>query len=170
MATLNALFTLTLDQAVTVPVSINYTTVDGTAKAGTDYTAKSGTVTFAAGELTKTITVLVNSRDANSPEISFSLKLINPTTGAQIGATAATCTIYTDEVVVESDYLARFNWIYNKLHDTSNGYFGPQTGASAFSVPRHISAKDSQIINEAPDYGGETVSETASFWVGLEAW
>lgn len=170
MATLKALFTLTLDKAVTVPVPIKYETVDGTAVAGTDYTAATGTITFAAGETSKTITVLVNSRDAGSPEIVFSLKLTDPSTGLQIGDKSATCTIYTDEVVVESDYLARFNWIYDNLHNTSNGFFGPQTGANAFSVPRHISFKDPQIINEAPDYGGETVSETASFWVGLEAW
>ena len=32
------------------PVSVNYATLDGTAKAGTDYTASSGTLTIAAGQ------------------------------------------------------------------------------------------------------------------------
>lgn len=170
MATVTAIFTLSLDKAATSAFSVNYSTVNGTAIAGTDYTAASGSLVFGVGDITKTISVLVQTRDAGSPEVAFSLKLTDPTTGAQIGSKNATCTIYTDEVVVESDYLERFNWIYSSLHNTANGYFGPQTGANAFSVPRHSSAKDSDIINEAPDYGGETVSETASFWVGLEAW
>ena len=66
-------------------------------------------------------------------------------------------------------YVDRFYQIYTALHSRRNGYFGPQTGPNAFAVPRHIPEVDSDIINEAPDYGGETVSETASFWVGLEA-
>src|SRR4051794_38092316 len=38
-------------------VSINYATTNGTATSGTDYTAASGTLTFADGELTKTFTI-----------------------------------------------------------------------------------------------------------------
>ena len=42
----------------------NWTTADGTAKAGTDYVAASGTVTFADGEATKTVAVTVNGDNA----------------------------------------------------------------------------------------------------------
>ncbi|RYD95286.1 MAG: VWA domain-containing protein, partial [Sphingobacteriales bacterium] len=49
-------FTVTLSNAYGQPVSVNYATENGTAK-GTDYTARSGTLTFAAGETTKTFTV-----------------------------------------------------------------------------------------------------------------
>src|ERR1700676_4309675 len=43
-------FYIDLSAASKQAVSVNYTTVDGTAKAGTDYTAASGTLTIAAGQ------------------------------------------------------------------------------------------------------------------------
>ena len=60
-------FTVTLDQAPTVDtgdVTVNYEIVDGTANAGADYNvgfANPGSLTFAAGETSKTITVTVNA-------------------------------------------------------------------------------------------------------------
>ena len=54
-ATLN----VTLSQASTAPVTVGYATVDGSAVAGEDYTASSGTLTFLPGETVKTITVAV---------------------------------------------------------------------------------------------------------------
>ncbi len=42
-------FNVTLQAAYDVPVTIHYATAEGTATAGSDYTAVSGTVTFAAG-------------------------------------------------------------------------------------------------------------------------
>ncbi|NVN93684.1 MAG: HYR domain-containing protein, partial [Bacteroidetes bacterium] len=54
-------FTVTLSNPSDTITTVNYTTVDGTATtADLDYTANSGILTFAAGETTKTITVLVN--------------------------------------------------------------------------------------------------------------
>ena len=52
-------FTVTLSKASTKQVSVGYSTADGTAKAGTDYTAAFGTLTFAPGQTSKTITVNV---------------------------------------------------------------------------------------------------------------
>ena len=43
-------------------VTVNYATANGTATAGSDYTATSGTLTFAAGETSETITVPVDGR------------------------------------------------------------------------------------------------------------
>ena len=42
-----------------MPVTVNFFTSDGAAKAGQDYDAKSGTITFAPGETSKTITIVV---------------------------------------------------------------------------------------------------------------
>lgn len=55
----SASFTVTLSRASTKTVTVNYAARDGTAKAGADYAAAGGTLTFAPGETTKTITVSV---------------------------------------------------------------------------------------------------------------
>ena len=50
-------FTVTLDQPTTANVSVNYATADGTATSGADYTAGNGTLTFAPGVTTQTVTI-----------------------------------------------------------------------------------------------------------------
>ena len=163
-----AIFTVTLNKAATSTVTVNYTTQDGTAtSAAGDYTPKSGTLTFAPGETEKTVSVTVRDTDSGKQAGEFTLKLSSPTNGA-LGDGSGLCTL-PGASVSTAKYVERFNQLYAALHNNQNGYFGPQTGANAFAVPRHIPEIDPDIINEAPDYGGETVSETASFWVGLEA-
>ena len=50
-------FTVSLSEPAAQDVFVNYTTVDGTATAGADYGAVSGTLTIPAGSTTATITV-----------------------------------------------------------------------------------------------------------------
>jgi hypothetical protein len=58
--TSNATFTVRLTDQSAQTVTVNYATADGTATAGADYQPASGTLTFAPGETSKTVTVLVN--------------------------------------------------------------------------------------------------------------
>jgi len=67
-------FTVSLSQASTTPVTVQYATVDGTAKAGTAYTATSGTLSFAAGVKQQTVTVQV--KDDTQNLISETLSLV----------------------------------------------------------------------------------------------
>lgn len=56
-----AVFVVTLTPTPTEAVTLNYATRDGTATAASGaYTAKSGVLSFAAGEATKQVTVPVN--------------------------------------------------------------------------------------------------------------
>lgn len=59
-------------------VSVNYATQDGSAKAGSDYTATSGTLSFAPGETEKTVTVPLTGNDCHDLERSLSLVLSEP--------------------------------------------------------------------------------------------
>ena len=72
---------VTLDQASTRTVSYDYTTVDQTANAGSDYAATSGTLTYAPGETTKNVSVTVNGDTTFEPDETLLVRLSNPTNG-----------------------------------------------------------------------------------------
>ena len=71
-------FTVTLGAASNTPVSVNWATQDGTAAFGSDYTAANGTVNFAPGETTKTVTVPVSGDTAVEGTENFAVNLSNP--------------------------------------------------------------------------------------------
>ena len=61
-------------------VSVNYATSDGTATAGSDYTAASGTITFGPNELSKIITIpIINDNLFENGSETFNLTLSGPT-------------------------------------------------------------------------------------------
>ena len=79
-------------------VSVHYATTDGTAAAGADYVATSGTLSFAAGETAKTFSLTVNDDSIDEPDETISLTLSEPTGGASLGApSTATLTIADDD-------------------------------------------------------------------------
>ena len=61
-------FTVTLDEAASDTVTVDYATSDGTADAGDDYTAKSGTLSFSAGMTSKTISVSIENDVENEAD------------------------------------------------------------------------------------------------------
>ena len=83
--TTSAVFTVTLTPASAATVTVAYATSDGTAAAGTDYTAASGTLTFAPQQATQTIAVPVHGDGAIEPDETFRVTLSLPT-NATIGA------------------------------------------------------------------------------------
>ena len=76
-----AAFTVSLSQASPSAVSVDFTTADGTALAGSDYTATCGTLTFAPGETTRTILVPTLDDAVAEPTETFTVNLSNPTGG-----------------------------------------------------------------------------------------
>ena len=73
-----AQFEVTLRPASEQTVTVNFETADGTAKAGSDYTETSGTLTFTAGQPTKTISVSTVDDDAQESDERFMVTLRNP--------------------------------------------------------------------------------------------
>jgi chitinase len=89
-------FTISLSAAASGSVSVNYGTADGTATAPSDYAASSGTVTFAAGETSKTVTVSVHGDTSVEPNETFAVDLSSPD-GATLGDSHGVGTITNDD-------------------------------------------------------------------------
>jgi chitinase len=95
-------FPVTLDRAQSAPVTVDFSTPStiGSATPGSDYTATSGTLTFAPGETSKTITVQVNGDTTVEPDETFFVNLANPSANATLGDLQAAATILNDDQVV----------------------------------------------------------------------
>ena len=99
-------FTVSLARAATQAVTVSYATADGTATAGQDYTAASGTLTFAVGESSKTVSVAVLDDAHDEGEETFTLSLSNAS-GAWLEDSEATGTIKNTDLMPAA-LLARF--------------------------------------------------------------
>ena len=76
--TVNATFTVSLNTPSGRAVSVDYATADSSATAPADYTATGGTLDFAAGQTTKTVTVAVNGDLLDEINEPFVVNLSNP--------------------------------------------------------------------------------------------
>ena len=99
-------FAVTLSRAASGEVTVRYATRDGTAKKGKDYTRAKGTLTFAAGETAKTVSVAVLDDAKDEGEETFRLVLSKPK-GAIIADGEAVGTIENDDPMPAA-WLARF--------------------------------------------------------------
>ncbi|UZO75392.1 hypothetical protein M8120_21610 [Microcystis aeruginosa str. Chao 1910] len=109
--TTNAVFTVTLSNAVDTAVTVNYATANGTATTtDNDYTAIAATpLTFNAGETSKTITVAVNGDTKVESNETFFVNLSNlQTNGRNVTITdnQGQGTITDDDVILPSITLA----------------------------------------------------------------
>ena len=77
--TKNATFSVSLSSASEEPVTVRYATEDGTAAAGSDYSTLAGTLTFAPGQTTATVSVPVAGDRLAEVNETFSVRLIDPT-------------------------------------------------------------------------------------------
>ena len=96
--TKTAVFELILSEPADSDITLSYTTADGTAKAGQDYVAKSGTVTFKAGQTTAAVEVAVKGDTRVETNESFSL-VVTPNGYIQNGTedSTGTATILPNE-------------------------------------------------------------------------
>jgi Ca2+-binding RTX toxin-like protein len=92
-----AVLTFTLSAASTVPVSIDYRTLDGTALAGEDYQFAQGTLTFAPGETSKQIAFSVIGDTLFEPDETFTVQL-STAVGATIDDGSGKVTIVNNDV------------------------------------------------------------------------
>lgn len=91
-----ATFTLSLSGPTPVSVNVDWATLDGTAKAPSDYQASSGVVTIPAGQTSATITVPVNGDAIDEGDETFGV-MLSGARGADIDDALAVGTILDDD-------------------------------------------------------------------------
>jgi hypothetical protein len=89
-------FTVSMSKPVPTAVSVAYATADGTAIAGTDYAAQSGTLTFYPGQTQRWIVVPIPGNTTVQPNRTFVLNLLNASAGV-IARPQAVGTIIDDD-------------------------------------------------------------------------
>lgn len=133
----SALVTVSRSGDTTTQSSVDYVTTDGAATQKGDYTFTAGTLNFAAGETSKTFSVLIVDDGFQEGPESFSVMLTNPVNTTPGAQTVAAVTIADDDVAAP----------------TSN----PLDNANAlFFVRQHYL----DFLNREPDAGG------LAFWSG----
>ena len=89
-------FTVTLSAASARPVTVDWATADGTATAGTDYTANDGKLTFAVGATERTVTVAIEDDGLDEADSEAFRVELTGAVNAQ-GSPSATGTIEDDD-------------------------------------------------------------------------
>ena len=95
-ANTTATFTVTLSTPSGRALSVGYVTANGTATSPGDYTAASGTLSFAAGVVSRTVTVTIIGDAAVEPSQTFVVNLRNPS-NVTIADAQGVCTILNND-------------------------------------------------------------------------
>ncbi len=95
--TVTATFTVTRSGTTSTAAGVQYATANGTATAGTDYIAETGTVNFAAGQTTQSVTVVVNGDTTFEANEQFFVNLTAPV-GATLADAQGAGTITNDDL------------------------------------------------------------------------
>lgn len=95
--TSSMVFPVELAKASTLPVTVAFATQNGTASAGSDYAATSGTLVFRPGETSKSIAVAIVGDDVVEANETFTVALSKPD-NAKLRSGSATGTIMNEDV------------------------------------------------------------------------
>ena len=118
-------------------MSVHYATADGTATAGKDYTAETGTVTFAPGQTSRVILLATHVDPMPDGNENFSVQFGNPTGGATLANGNAIVTIVdpicpqisvADTSAIEGDTTAHYRGAFasaNAINSWDPVTFGP---------------------------------------------
>jgi hypothetical protein len=106
--------------------TVNYATFDGTATQGSDYLLAAGTLTFTAGQLSKTFTILIPDDSFAESSETVNLVLSNPT-GAALGSPSSAELTITDNdtpniTPVQRTFIATLNSAQEVPSNTTTGH------------------------------------------------
>jgi hypothetical protein len=175
-------FTVKLSAASNVAVTVAYATADGTATAGSDYQAASGTLIIPAGQTSGTITVLVNGDRLGEANETFFVNLSGATNAtisdgkgvgtilddepririsnlAKAEGTSGQTTLFTFTVTLSAAYDQPVTMSYRTVNGTAttsdNDYVG-QTGTLTFSPGERTKTVTVAVKGDLKKEGDET--------------
>jgi len=172
-----------LSAASTSTVTVAYATANGTATAGSDYTAQSGTLTFSAGQTSKTISVVVNGDTTVEPNETFTVTL-SGASGATIARATATGTITNDDTAAlpslsigdatvaegntgTTNALAVNGWYLDEAGTSTrnNGQFAAGTGSDNTGDAYSFGASGSTDVQSGATFKADTytLAETGTY-------
>jgi uncharacterized repeat protein (TIGR01451 family) len=141
-------FTVSLSTTSSQTVVVNFATADGTATVGgADYGATAGTVTFAPGQTTQAVTVLVNGDTTFEPDETFTVSL-SASTNATIADGTGLGTIRNDDARPTIS-----------INDVSQVEGNAGTTPFTFTVSLSNASSQSIIVNFATADGTATVAD-----------
>jgi uncharacterized delta-60 repeat protein len=152
--------------------AIDFATSDGSAKAGVNYTATSGTLTFAPGAATASFTIpILDDGVFHSPNDTFNITLSSPQSGGALGAigTAVVTILETDKAPAAPPTNALFvSALYVQLlgRQADAGGAAYWTGLLNNGVPRSQVAAD--ILNSA-EYRVDVIDKLYMQYLGRQA-
>ncbi|MFC0212413.1 Calx-beta domain-containing protein [Paenibacillus chartarius] len=136
-------------------IAVTYSTSDGSASSGSDYEAATGTIRFASGETSKTVTIPVYDDSEIENNENFTVTLSNPTNGAALGSIPS-----IDVTVLDND-----QWIPDppgQLQLEASSYSVDETGSYAvLSVIRTNGAGGTVTVPYG--IGGGSAAEGSDF-------
>lgn len=134
-------FAVTLTQpAPAGGITVHWKTADGTATAGSDYAAASGTATLAQGQTGTTVTVALIDDSLTEPDETFTVALTDLAGAALLGHATATGTIVNDDISLTA------------IHDIQGpGVESPVKGALVYTTGIVTAVKNAGFWLQTPD-------------------
>ncbi|HKV35299.1 MAG TPA: Calx-beta domain-containing protein, partial [Pyrinomonadaceae bacterium] len=142
--TKTATFTVSLSNASSQTITVNFATSPGTATAGSDYVSASGTVTFTPGQTSQPINVTINGDTTFEPNETFFINLANAT-NATINDSQGTGTITNDDTQPSIS-----------LNDVSLSEGNAGTKTATFTVALSNASSQTIMVNFATSPGTAT--------------
>lgn len=152
-----ATFTVSLSQPTSETISVAYATADGTATASSDYTAASGTVTFAPGVTSQSVAVQVVGDTVVEPDETFYVNLGAVTGNATVADGQGLGTIVNDDqpppatptnltATAVSSTQVNLTWTDNATNETGY-YVERRTGTGNYSRIATLAANTTSYAN-----------------------
>ena len=145
------------------PVTVNYATSDGTATAPADYAAASGTLTFQAGEKSKTFTVATATDTLVEGTESVNLTLSSPTNGLALG-TPSVATLWILDLQQSIQFGAA---TYAVVEGGTALLTVTRTGVPSGTVAVEYSVDPSSTAREGADFTLAPAAGTLTFGHGV---